>query len=130
MTQVPLKWQQKEHCFCFLQSIECIVTIWVISLLCMIDDFEFKAYHCLCYVFYIIAAKWNTLSWYFVSFLYYKRFHFGSVYVTWDLFNTLIRCPERLGNNVCIDYLNTRAYTLLIKVPLPKPLSYPIECVG
>jgi len=26
-------------------------------------------YYCLCYVSYFIEAKWNTLIWYFVSYL-------------------------------------------------------------
>jgi len=50
-----------------------VFTIWVISLLCIINDFTFKAYHCLCHVSFFIEAEWNTLNWYWGSHLYYKK---------------------------------------------------------
>jgi len=53
-------------------SLMTVFTIWVISLLCMINDFKFKAYYYLCNVSYYIEAEWNPLIWYCVSYLYYK----------------------------------------------------------
>ena len=61
---IKLCLDKKEHSVCTINWVFGelpVFTIWVISLLCMTNDFKFKANYGLCYVSYFIEAEWNTL---------------------------------------------------------------------